>query len=404
MAKIIPFRAVRPAEEKVALVTTRAYDEYSATELASWLDFNPYSFLHIINPAFINQQKIDSISRYRMVGTKYRDFKNNNTFVKEDKDCMFLYEIVSPYSQHIGIIAGTSIEEYKSGAIKKHENTLEYRVENMKKYFKESRFNTEPVLMMHPQSSEMENWIELKKIETPLYRFATTNKETHTLWRVNSERELDFLTQLFSSFEQLYIADGHHRTESIRQLSDEYGCSSPDLNYILSYIVCETKIKINPFHRMVHDLNGLGSEHFIELISEHYEVKKVHEFWKPKEKHQVGMYLNEQFYQLKLKHLPDENLPTLDKLDAEILYQTILHPILGIKDLRTDSRISYIPGNKNLVELTQKVDSGENQVGFILFPQTIEDIKNLAHEEQTMPPKSTYIEPKIRNGLIVYEY
>ena len=207
MADIIPFKAVRPSADKVALVTTRPYDEYSAAELASSIEFNPFSFLHIVNLAFINQEKIDPIRRYQMVATKYSDFKRDGILIQDDKPAMFLYQIKTKKNNFIGILAGTSIQDYENNVIKKHENTLKYRVENLKDYFNETRFNTEPVLMMYPSCDVLENWIQQKVNDTPLYDFSTTNRERHIVWKINSEEELDFLQKTFKSFPNLYIAE-----------------------------------------------------------------------------------------------------------------------------------------------------------------------------------------------------
>ncbi|UUV20957.1 DUF1015 domain-containing protein [Paenimyroides aestuarii] len=403
MADIIPFKAVRPAADKVSLVTTRPYDDYSAAELASWLDFNPFSFLHIVNLAFINQEKIDPIRRYKMVATKYEDFKRDGILIKDEKPAMYLYQIKTKKNNFIGILAGTSLQDYKENIIKKHENTLQYRVENLKDYFNETRFNTEPVLMMYPNCEELEQWIGEKMNQPALYDFSTTNRERHIIWKIDAEGDLDFIQQSFQKMPNLYIADGHHRSATSNLLLNEKGVDASDnMNYFMSYLICEKLIQINEYNRLVHDLNGMETAEFLSVLENDFTVEKVHEFWKPNKKYTFGMYLEGTFYSLALKELP-ENERIIDRLDAQILYKKILNPLLNIKDLRTDSRISYIPGNKNIIELVNKVDNGEFKIGFILYPSTISEIKTLADNDLTMPPKSTYIEPKLRNGLIIYE-
>ncbi|SEH68493.1 Uncharacterized conserved protein, DUF1015 family [Paenimyroides aquimaris] len=404
MAEIIPFKAVRPSADKVALVTTRPYDEYSAAELASWLDFNPFSFLHIVNFAYINQEKIDPIRRYQMVATKYSDFKRDGILLQDEKPAMFLYQIKTKKNNFIGILAGTSLQDYQNNVIKKHENTLQYRVENLKDYFNETRFNTEPVLMMYPDCEELQHWMTKKMLDTPLYDFSTTNRERHVVWKIDTEEELNFLKDTFDKFPNLYIADGHHRSATSDLLLKENGeRASDNMNYFMSYLICETKIQINEYNRLIHDLNGMESDEFLHILKKDFTVEKVHEYWKPHKKYSFGMYLDGIFYSLTLKNIPDSD-NVIEHLDAQILYETILHPLLNIKDLRTDSRITYIPGNKNIVELVNKIDNGEYKVGFILYPSSIEEIKTLADNNLTMPPKSTYIEPKLRNGLIIYEF
>lgn len=404
MADIIPFKAVRPTADKVALVTTRSYDDYSAAELASWLDFNPFSFLHIVNHAYINLEKIDPIRRYQLVASKYADFKRDGILIQEESPAMYLYQIKNKKNNFIGILAGTSLTDYQNNVIKKHENTLNYRVENLKDYFNETRFNTEPVLMMYPQNEALSKWIDQKMLETPLYDFSTTNRDRHFVWRIDTQDELEKVTKLFQSIPNLYIADGHHRSATSDLLLKEKGSeASESMKYFMSYLICETCIEINEYNRLVHDLNGMSSEEFIETLQENFEVKKVHNYWKPQHKYSFGMYLDSIFYSLTLKEKPNTN-SIIDQLDAQILYDNILNPLLNIKDLRTDSRISYLPGTKSLVDLVNKIDNGEYKVGFILYPSSVDEIKTLADNGLTMPPKSTYIQPKFRSGLITYEF
>ena len=404
MAEIIPFKAVRPSADKVALVTTRPYDEYSVTELASWLDFNPFSFLHIVNPAYANLEKIDPIRRYRMVATKYSDFKRDNILIQDEKPAMYLYRIKTKKNDFIGFLAGTSLADYQNNIIKKHEDTLKYRVENLKDYFNETGFNTEPVLMMYPNCEVLQDWIQTKMTETPLYNFSTTNREQHFVWKIDQNSEITFLQETFKKFPNLYIADGHHRTASSNLLlKQNSGQASDAMHYFMSYLICENSIQINEYNRVIHDLNGMKPKDFLKTLEDNFTVKKVHQYWKPSTKFSFGMYLEGTFYSLTLKKTPDSG-DIMEQLDAQILYDTILHPLLNIKDLRTDSRISYIPGNKNIMELVTKVDNGEYKIGFILFPSTVEEIKVLAEHQLKMPPKSTYIEPKMRSGLIIYEF
>lgn len=403
MAKIIPFQAVRPTADKVSLVTTRAYDEYSAAELASWLDFNPFSFLHIINPAYVNQQKVDIQQRFKMVATKYQDFCRDAVFLKDTQPAMYLYRIEGKNYFFEGIMAATAVEDFQNNVIKQHENTLAYRVSVLKDYFKVSGFNTEPVLMMYPQHDELQQWIREYQHHAPIYDFSTTNKEKHTLWKIDSPHELKFLTQLFASFEHLYIADGHHRSAASEMLYLE-DPEKKERQFFMSYLVCESSIKINEYNRVVHDLNQHSPEAFFELLEQEFVIKKMRkQLWKPSKKFEFGMYLDGDYYSLTLKDKPVET-DNVHFLDAQILYDKILSTILGIGDLRTDSRIEYIPGNQSIVELFKKIDNGEYRVGFTLFPPTIEEIKFLADNQLTMPPKSTYIEPKLRNGLLVYEF
>jgi len=404
MSKIIPFKAVRPAPDKVGLVSCRNYDDYSAAELAAWLNFNPYSFLHVINPAFANVQKISLDKRFKGVALKYQDFKNEKIFIQEETPAFYVYEIQSKIQKFTGIIAGTSVEDYQNDVIKKHEDTLQYRVELFKDYLHQIQFNTEPVLITYPDSVELNTWILLKKKSEPLYQFSTTNKEKHSLWKIDTHSDINWLKEHFENIPSLYIADGHHRSASAELLYEEDKHSGNEkLSYFMSFLIPESNVKIYEYNRIVRDLNGYSKEDFLKKLEENFIIKiKEQELWKPQDKFEFGMYLDGDFYALFYKKNNNET-SVLENLDAQILYDKVLHPILGIGDLRNDERIDYISGKQPVTAIKLVVDEGEFEVGFMLYPSNINEIKDFADNNLIMPPKSTYIEPKFRSGLMVYE-
>ena len=406
MSKIIPFKAVRPIPDKVALVTCRNYDDYSSAELAAWLSFNPYSFLHVIHPAYMHSQKITLDKRFKGVAHKYQDFKEDGIFMEEDKSVFFLYEIKTKTQSFTGIVAGTSIDDYKNNVIKKHEDTLQYRVEYFKDYLHQTGFNTEPVLITYPDNQTLSDWISEKKKSQPIYNFSTTNKEKHQLWKIETDEEIAWLTKQFEEIPELYIADGHHRSASAEMLFDQDShLGNENLNYFMSLLIAESQVKIYEFNRIIRDLNGYSKEDFLEKLSEHFIIKdKEQELWKPQSKFEFGMYLDGSFYALFYKQTNlSSRAHILDNLDAQILYDKVLQPLLGIEDLRNDERIEYIPGKQSIATIKELVDEGEFEVGFMLYPSDISEIKALADNNLIMPPKSTYIEPKFRSGLMVYE-
>jgi len=404
MAKIIPFKAVRPAPDKVALVSCRMYDDYSSAELAAWLSFNPYSFLHVINPAYANTQRITSDKRFRGVTHKYNDFKKESILIQEEKPIFYLYEIQTKNNTFTGILAGASIEDYQNNIIKKHEDTLQYRVELFKDYLHQTGFNTEPVLMTYPDCVAINTFITIHKKHKPIYEFSTTNKEKHTVWKISTETEINFLTEHFKAIPNLYIADGHHRSASAEMLYEQDKASgNENLNYFMSFLIAESNVKIYEFNRVVRDLNAHNKEAFIRQLAQNFVIKdKKRELWQPQHKYQFGMYLDGNFYALEYKH-KESTKGILENLDAQILYDTVLHPILGIGDLRNDERIDYLPGKQSILHMKEIIDEGEFTVGFMLYPSDITEIKLLADNNLIMPPKSTYIEPKFRSGLLVYE-
>lgn len=416
MAKIKPFKAVRPAPDKVALVTCRTYDDYSSAELAAWLDFNPYSFLHVIHPAYANAQKVSLEKRFKAVANKYQDFKHDQILIEEDHPVFYLYEIQSKGQTFTGIISGTSVKDYQNNVIKKHEDTLQYRVELFKDYLHQTNFNTEPVLITYPDSVEINTFIHLQKQSEPVYEFSTTNKEKHTLWKIDTQSEIDWLQEHFENIPNLYIADGHHRSASAELLFEEdKHLGNENLNYFMSFLIAESNVKIYEFNRLIRDLNGYSKADFLSELAKNFTIEnKKQELWKPENKFEFGMYLDGNFYALFYKNNDDDvassevemfetNKTILNNLDAQILYEKVLNPLLGIEDLRTDERISYLPGKQPISTIKNKIDEGEFEVGFLLYPSDINEIKALADNNLIMPPKSTYIEPKFRSGLVVYE-
>lgn len=401
MAKIYPFRAVRPPADKVSLVTTRSYDEYAPAELASQLDFNPFSFLHVLNPAYTNLQKTGLEKRFRSVAQKYRDFRDDGVLVEEQQPVLYLYEIQAKAQTFTGIIAATSLDDYHENVIKKHEDTLPYRVELFKDYMHYSGFNTEPVLITYPKNEEIEHWIAEKKKETPLYAFSTTRREKHTLWHISAQTEIKWLQYKFAEVGDLYIADGHHRSASADLLYKED--KEESMSRFMAFLVADDNIHIYEYNRIVRDLNGHTKEAFLEKLAVDFWVKeRPQELWKPSRKFEYGMYLDGTFYSLQFKDEHSRN-GVLERLDAQVLYEKVLRPILGIEDLRNDENIEYIPGNQSVVTLKEIVDEGEFEVAFTLFPATVGEIMELADNGLIMPPKSTYIEPKFRSGLVIHE-
>lgn len=412
MAKVLPFKAVRPTRDKVGLIAARAYQSYTVSEREARLNNNPFSFLHIVNPGYKYHKEISGIERYKMVRNRYREFKEEGIFVQDKAPSYYIYKIVDRDRQtYEGIIAATSTEEYEKNIIKKHEDTLEEREVIFKDYLKTVGFNAEPVLITYPDNDDLKKIIEENTQIRSEYEFTTTYRDTHYLWIVDKPEVVAKIQETFETFEHLYIADGHHRSASSYLLQQELKSENKkhsgaeNYNYFMSFLIPESHLSIYEFNRLVKDLNGYTNEEFLIALDEYFIIEnRGLNYYKPNKPHHFSMYLEGAFYslQLRLSNYKFDN--ALDDLDAQILYKTVLKPLLGIEDLRNDKRIEYVHGRNDMPFVKSKVDSGEFAVGFGLKPATIQQLKDIANQGLTMPPKSTYIEPKLRSGITIYEF
>lgn len=412
MAKIIPFKAVRPTRDKVSLLAARSYDSYTAAQVESRLRDNPFSFLHIVNPGYKYQKEISGVERYGLVRNRYQEFKEDEIFIQDEKPSFYIYKIVNRDGLEFnGIVAAASVEDYANDVIKKHEDTLEYREQVFKEYLKTVGFNAEAVLLTYPDNEELDATIALVMQRRAEYEFTTTYRDTHYLWNVDDETLLKKIQKIFDNVPALYIADGHHRSCSSYLLAKDLANENPNhsgnepYNFFMAYLIPESDLKIYEFNRLVKDLNGLKKEEFLIMLDEHFRIEnRGMEYYKPSKKHHFSMYLDGEFYSLYLRKSKYEITNALEALDTQILYVTILKPLLGIEDLRNDQRIEYSHGKKDLAYVKTVVDAGAFAVGFGLLPVSTQEMKMIADEGLKMPPKSTYIEPKLRSGVTIYEF
>ncbi|WP_289045343.1 DUF1015 domain-containing protein [uncultured Olleya sp.] len=412
MTKILPFKAVRPTRDKVSLVASRSYQSYTQAEREARLDYNPFSFLHIVNPGYKYDKEISGEARYNLVKNRYLEFKEDGIFKQDTKPCFYIYKIVDRDHQVFnGIVAAASVEDYTNNIIKKHEDTIAAREIVFKDYLKTVGFNAEPVLLTYPDNSTIKTIINEKQKERAEFEFTTTYRDTHLLWLIDKEEDINAIAETFNQTKTLYIADGHHRSSSSKLLCEDLKMDNKahtgeeSYNFFMSYLISESELRIHEFNRLVKDLNGLTKEEFLIQLDTMYRIEnRGITPYQPSKAHHFSMYLDGEFYSLYLRKTNYQFNTSLDQLDAQLLFKTILEPILGITDLRNDDRIHYLSGKKDIVNLKSKVDSKAYTVGFGMIPATITQMKQIADDGLTMPPKSTYIEPKIRSGVTIYEF
>lgn len=411
MATIKPFKAVRAQRDKIALVSSRSYESYSDAELSAQLAFNPLSFLHIISPSYKFQHEASTDERFKMIRNRYLEFKEENILVQDTKPAFYIYKKVTEKASFIGIIAATSSEDYKNNIIKKHEETIHTREVLFEKYLKTVGFNAEPILLTYPDNKLIDNILNRHQQQRAEYEFTSRDMESHYVWLVTDANDIEIITSEFKKMDAIYIADGHHRSASSYLLTQDLKKANKNhlgteaYNFSMSYLIPESNLKIASFNRFIKDLNGLKKDEFLVKLDEWFRIKNLgRQLYKPSKKHHFSMYLDGDFYSLYLRNTSYKIDSPLSDLDAQLLYDTVLHPILGIKNLRNSNRLKYKPAINAEIDLKTEVDSGKFKVSFGLFPATVAQIKAIADANLKMPPKSTYIEPKLRSALTLYEF
>ena len=407
MTKISPFRALRPVRDKVHLVATRPYYSYKKNVLSAKLEDNPYTFLRIINPEFDRSRKTkpNSPERFSLVRDKYAEFIEEGILFQDEKSHLYIYRQTKNGHAFTGVVAGASVEEYESDLIKKHEATLTSREAMFTNYLDIVGYNAEPVLLSYPHDEEIEGLLNNFTSDRAEYEFTTTDRIKHELWVLNQDQSTS-LTEAFDKLDACYIADGHHRSASsagLKKKRIEEGRSEfPNEDHFLAFFIDESKLKILEFNRIVKHLNGLSTDDFLKQLELHFIISELDEQTKPKEEHTYSMCLQGKWFMLKCRpEIIDETHP-VKCLDAEILTQFVLTPILGINDLKTDENIEFMSGAEPLGVLEEKIQKGKSSVGFVLYPATMDQVKRVADHQMIMPPKSTWVEPKLRSGLTIY--
>ncbi len=405
MASVVPFCAIRPTRDKVSLVATRSYLSYSDETLHEKLNNNPYTFLHIINPDFYEKNKAkDYTERFNMVRAKFEDLNNKGVFISDNKKKFYIYQKIKENGHSfIGIIGASSVEDYINGNIKIHEQTIEKREHLFKKYLDITGFNAEPVLLTYPNHKVIDKLIDAYSGKRAEYEFTTTNMSLHKLWLIDNDKDISTIQKAFREVDNLYIADGHHRFASSSLLyKDKNHINPSNKDFCMSYLIAENQLKIINFNRLVKDLNGLSKNEFLKAVEKKYTIQKVEKAFQPKEKDEIAMYLENQWYSMVAKDEFVERDDCVEKLDPSILSKNILSPILGITDPRNDKRLSFIDGSIDLKEIKNKIDGKEFDLAFILKAVNFNQLKDVADNGRSMPPKSTYIQPKLRSGMLIY--
>lgn len=407
MAQVIPFNAVRPKDKLASKFCSQSINFYSEEELNQILNFNPNSFIQIIKPSFSNNNNLSKKKRYKAVQENYQKFKKNGLLVQDPKASYYIYRTQDRTHSFTGIIAGVSVEDYNNGVIKKHENTIETRESIFKNYLKSTRFNSEPVLITYNRSEVLSQVISEYKTQQPTATFKTSDGCTHSIWRIDTIEIIATIKSAFEKISSLYIADGHHRSASSALLSAEEKeiNQSQSTDFFMAYLIHEEELVIKEYNRLFLGLNGLTKSKFLEQVKQNFDVTPIDtDLNSQKKKYSFTLYLKGQFYCVSLRKTPDKLENPLLELEAYLLQEMILKPILGVKNPRKDKRLQYSSESDNMIGIKRAVDQGLYDVGFGLKPVTIAQLKAIADANLVMPPKSTYIFPKLRSGITIYEF
>ncbi|WP_041327233.1 DUF1015 domain-containing protein [Robiginitalea biformata] len=410
MPEALPFAAIRPAVDKAPFVVSRSWDDYPPRDRTAEMRANPFSFLHIIDPGFKFNTPLKGSRRHEMVRNRYLEFLEEGILVKESQPCYYIYESSRPGFTCRGIFCATPTSRYRDGSIRRHEDTIRRREVLFADYLEQVRFNAEPVLLTYPDNPAVDAETAAICRGKPLYHFTTPDRVEHRMWVVRDESRIRAIREAFAGIPVVYIADGHHRSASSDLLARRLQENNPDhhgkepYNYFMSYLIPESQVRIRAFHRVLTDLGDLQPADILLQLDAAFRIRPLGtQPYEPTRKHVFSMYLDGAFYELHLRKSARPRESALDNLDVCLLNEKVLKPVFGITDPRRDRRLQYRCWEHPALELKAAVDSGLFAVGFGLVPVSMEEIRNVADSGQTMPPKSTFLEPKLRSGLTIYD-
>ncbi|MDE1192029.1 MAG: DUF1015 family protein [Arachidicoccus sp.] len=406
MAILKPFRALRPHKNFAKQVASRPYDVLNREEAKEEANENKASFLHITKSEIDLPESADIHSQevYEKAKENLQAFIDNHILFQEEKPGYYIYQLIMNGRSQTGLVASSSIDDYDNDVIKKHEFTRPEKEQDRINHIATTGAQTGNVFLAYRNNLEIDAIINFWKSNyIPDYDFVADDGIGHTVWTINDERIINRITVVFQQeIPQTYIADGHHRAASAakvrRSLKDN---KTPEADYFLTTLFPANELQILDYNRVIKDLNGLSEDELIQKLQEKFIVEKSDIAVKPAQLHSFGMYLNKHWYKLSSKENTYANNP-IGVLDVTILQENILSPIFNIQDQRTDNRIDFVGGIRGLQELEKRVDSGEMAIAFSLYPVSIEQLFDIADSGNVMPPKSTWFEPKLRDGLLTH--
>ena len=413
MAKIKPFKGIRPPKQYVEEVESRPYDVLDSEEARKEAGDNEKSLYHIIKPEidFAPGTSEYDPCVYEKAAENFKKFQEKGWLVQDDKEQYYIYAQTMNDKTQYGLVVCAYVDDYLNGVIKKHELTRRDKEEDRMKHVRVNNANIEPVFFAYPDNSVLDSLIMRYAQTTPEYDFiAPIDGFRHQFWVISNDDDIAAVTNEFAKMPSLYIADGHHRSAAAALVGAEKAKQDPnhngteEYNYFMAVCFQASQLTILDYNRVIKDLNGLTSEEFIDALKKNFEVEdKGTDMYKPNHLHNFSLYLDGKWYSLTAKAGTFNDTDPIGVLDVDISSRLILDEILGIKDLRSDKRIDFVGGLRGLDELKRRVDSGEMRIALALYPVTMKQIMDIADSGKIMPPKATWFEPKLRSGLVIHK-
>lgn len=412
MAKIKPFKGIRPTKELVSEVASRPYDVLNSEEARKEAEGNEKSLYHIIKPEIDFEPGTDEHDErvYDKAVENFNMFQDKGWLVQDEKEHYYIYAQTMNGRTQYGFVIAANVDDYMEGRIKKHELTRRDKEEDRMKHVRINNANVEPVFFAFPDNPELEKIIKDVTSQTPEYDFISEDGFGHHFWVINDDCTIAKITELFAEIPSLYIADGHHRSAAAALVGHEKALANPnhtgneEYNYFLAVAFPASHLNIIDYNRVVKDLNGLSADEFLTKLNDNFIVTEIgEEIYTPNKLHNFSLYLGGKWYSLTAKEGTYDDNDPIGVLDVTISSNLILRDILNIQDLRSDKRIDFVGGIRGLGELKKRVDSGEMAMALALYPVSMKQLIDIADTGNIMPPKTTWFEPKLRSGLIIHK-
>ena len=409
--KIKPFAGIRPPREIADQVASRPYDVLNSVEAKN--EAGEKSLLHIIKPEIDFDPIADEHSQpvYDRAVENFQKWQERGWLVPDEKEMYYIYAQTMNGRTQYGLVAAANVDDYMTGKIKKHELTRKDKEDDRMIHVRIQNANLEPVFFAYPDVDEMNKIIsEYVASHDPEYDFVAPDGFGHTFWKIDDDKIINRITEIFRDIPALYVADGHHRTAAAARVGAEKREQNPnhtgdeEYNYFLAVIFPASQLHVIDYNRVVRDMNGLTPGQFLEKLRESFDVVDMGtDIYKPNQLHNFGMYLDGRWYSLTAKPGTYNDSDPIGVLDVTVLSNLVFDKILNLGDLRTSKRIDFVGGIRGLGELQKRVDSGEMAAAFAMYPVTMQQIIDIADTGNIMPPKTTWFEPKLRCGLVIHK-